>query len=83
VSLLRALKREFGYYCIELVAEKSAEPEQLETVYVMGGTDVDREILSSMDRYDVVSGQWSVVAGMGTARKFFGACVIAGEIYVT
>jgi hypothetical protein len=24
VSLLRALKREFGYYCIELVAERAA-----------------------------------------------------------
>jgi hypothetical protein len=37
VSLLRALKREFGYYCIELLLE---EPEQqLEMAFVMGGAD--------------------------------------------
>jgi hypothetical protein len=34
VSLLRALKREFGYYCIELVAEV---PEQTEMAFVIGG----------------------------------------------
>jgi hypothetical protein len=35
VSLLRALKREFGYYCIELHAEP--EPKQPEMAFVMGG----------------------------------------------
>jgi hypothetical protein len=30
VSLLRSLKREFGFYCIELVTEEPAEPEQPE-----------------------------------------------------
>jgi hypothetical protein len=29
-ALLRALKREFGFYCIELVAEEVVEPEQQE-----------------------------------------------------
>jgi hypothetical protein len=38
VSLLRALKREFGFYCIELVVEQAVEPEQPEVVYVVGGT---------------------------------------------
>jgi hypothetical protein len=28
VSLLRSLKREFGFYCIELCMEQAAEPEQ-------------------------------------------------------
>jgi hypothetical protein len=28
VSLLRALKREFGFYCIELVSEHAEEPDQ-------------------------------------------------------
>jgi hypothetical protein len=28
VSLLRALKRDFGFYCIELVVEQAAEPER-------------------------------------------------------
>jgi hypothetical protein len=83
VSLLRALKREFGYYCIELVAEEPAEPAQQEMVFVMGGTGDDGESMMSMERYDVASGQWSMVAAMGTARHSFGTCVIAGEPYVT
>jgi hypothetical protein len=37
VSLLRTLKREFGFFCIELVAEEVLEPEQPEAVYVMDG----------------------------------------------
>jgi hypothetical protein len=83
VSLLRALKREFRYYCIELVADAPVVPEQLETAYVMGGFDVVLNSLSSMERYDAASGQWSAMASMSTARSMFGACVIAGEIYVT
>jgi hypothetical protein len=83
VSLLRALKREFGFYCIELVAEQVEEPEQSEVAYVMGGQGTGSVILSSMERYDATSGQWSAVAAMGTARVRFGYCVMAGEIYVT
>jgi hypothetical protein len=84
VSLLRALKREFGYYCIELVADEPAEPAQVEMAYVMGGChdDDDEAVLSSMERYDAVSGQWSAAAALSTARSHFGACVLAGEIYV-
>jgi hypothetical protein len=86
VSLLRALKREFGYYCIELVADEPAEPAQVEMAYVMGGChedDDDETILSSMERYDTASGQWSAAAAMATVRQNFGACVLAGEVYVT
>jgi N-acetylneuraminic acid mutarotase len=87
VSLLRALKREFGFYCIELCAEP--EPVQLEMAYVMGGHGDDGDAdhydtyFSSMERYDVSSGQWHAMAAMDTARHSIGACVIAGEIYVT
>jgi hypothetical protein len=42
VSLLRALKREFGFYCIELVVEQAVEPERDEVEYVMGGYGSDR-----------------------------------------
>jgi hypothetical protein len=82
VSLLRLLKREFGYYCIELVSEEPAEAEQLETAFVLGGADPDGSVLSSIERCDTVSGQWSAAAAMGTARAGSGACVIAGELYV-
>jgi hypothetical protein len=81
-SLLRALKREFGFYCIELNAEP--EPEQLGTVFVMGGIELDAGVLTtvaSMERYDVSSGQWSPVASMITGRHSFGVCAIAGELY--
>jgi N-acetylneuraminic acid mutarotase len=36
-----------------------------------------------MERYDVSSGQWSAAAAMGAPRCDFGACVVAGEMYVT
>jgi hypothetical protein len=81
VSLLRALKREFGFYCIELCAEQSTEAEQLEAAFVMGGCATNT--LSSMERYDLASGQWSMVAAMSTERSHFRACVVAGELYVT
>jgi hypothetical protein len=84
VSSLRALKRDFGYYCIELVADQPAEVAQAEMAYVMGGRSDDTGCVasSSMERYDVASGQWSTGAAMDTARSHFGACVIAGEVYV-
>jgi hypothetical protein len=81
VSLLRALKREFGYYCIELVADP-VEPEHPEMVYIMGG-EGDQGVMSSMERYDAAaSGQWSTMASMNNARHSFSACVIMDEIYV-
>jgi hypothetical protein len=86
VSLLRALKREFGFYCIELSAEEALEPAQPEMAFVMGGVndDDDRsDTLLTMERYDVSSGQWSAATAMSTRRFSFGACAVVGEICVT
>jgi hypothetical protein len=82
VSLLRALKREFGFYCIELNQDSPEEPDHFETVLVMGGIDHDNAALSRMELYDKDSEDWISVAAMGTARSSFGACVVAGEAYV-
>jgi hypothetical protein len=85
VSLLRLLKREFGSYCMELVVEEEAEPERPEMAYVMGGRGgIGTSFceLSSMERYDATSGQWSAAAAMDTVRTSFGACMVAGELYV-
>jgi Ni,Fe-hydrogenase III small subunit len=85
VALLRALKREFGFYCIELVVEQPAEPEQLETAYVMGGyegPEFGNVALSGMERFDASSGQWSAAASMSTPRRAFGACALGGGLYV-
>jgi N-acetylneuraminic acid mutarotase len=82
VSLLHALKREFDFYCIELYAERLDGPAQSETAFVVGGWDSLNNTMRSMERYDASSGQWSVAASMSTARENFGACVIAGELYV-
>jgi hypothetical protein len=79
VALLRALKREFGFYCIELVAQQPVEPRQPEVAFVMGGSGHGGK-LSSIERYDASSGQWSAAAAMGTARSSVGACVIAEEL---
>jgi hypothetical protein len=77
VSLLRALKREFGFYCIELSAEGSSS-----TAYVIGGVGTGLGT-STVERYDALSGRWSAAAPMSTARSAFGACAVAGNIYVT
>jgi hypothetical protein len=70
VSLSRALKREFGFYCIELVAEQAVQPEQPEMAYIMGGKANDDFLitLSSMERFDASSGLWRAAAVMSTAR---------------
>jgi N-acetylneuraminic acid mutarotase len=81
VTLLRALKREFGFYCIELCAEQPTQTREPEMALVMGGHHA-RNALASMERYDLSSGQWSVAAAMSTARCRFGACMLAGELYV-
>jgi hypothetical protein len=85
VSLLRALKREFGFYCIELCVEDPAEPARPEMAFVMGGTinDNDREALSTIERYDILLNQWSAVTAMRSRRKNFGTCAVMGEVYVT
>jgi hypothetical protein len=77
VSLLRASKREFGFYCIELCDDTH------DVVYVFAGWDDEKGALTSIEPYDAVSGHWSAMAPMKRARYFFGACVVAGEIYVT
>jgi hypothetical protein len=83
VPLLRALKREFGFYCIELVAEVPLEPAQLETAYVVGGANDGENYVLSIERYDASSGQWSTMTTINAAEDSLGACVIAGELYVT
>jgi hypothetical protein len=82
VSLLRALKREFGFYSIELYIEDPAYPEQPEVTLVIGGVNAD-STLSSMERYDITMGRWVAAASMSIGRSIFGACVVAGELYVT
>jgi hypothetical protein len=83
VSLLRTLKREFGFYCIELTVEAPDEPEWLGAAFVMGGTDDDDgRAFSSMERYDTSSEKWGMAAAMGTGRFMFGACSVAGNVYV-
>jgi hypothetical protein len=73
VSLLRVLKREFGFYCIELNVDIPNRTERPELAYVIGGQGA----------YSALSDEWSVAAYMFFSRSNFGACVIAGEVYVT
>jgi hypothetical protein len=81
VSLLRALKREFGYYCIELCAEQPMKSEFPDVAYVVGGVGPAERRLSSMERYDAVSEQWNAVASMRLTRTRFGACAYKGELF--
>jgi hypothetical protein len=75
VGELRWLKREFGFYCIELCAEPR------EVAFLVGGS-VDDVYLASVERCDIASGAWREVAPMATARAGFGLCKVSnGEIY--
>jgi hypothetical protein len=78
VSVLRWLKREFGFYCIDFVA-KSKE----ETVYAVGGTScIDyRHVLASLERLESASGAWRQVAPMHTERTSFGLCSVGEDLY--
>jgi N-acetylneuraminic acid mutarotase len=83
VSLLRALKREFGFYSIELCTE----PEQVDMAFAFAGAYQDDNndfsvCMSDMERYDESSGQWSAVASMITGRHSFSASACKGELYV-
>jgi hypothetical protein len=74
--LLRALKREFGFYCIEMCAEQPiALDRPSEVALVIGGYGSGGELLTSMERYDAM-------AAMNIARPSFGACMVAGDLYV-
>jgi hypothetical protein len=81
VSLLRALKCEFGYYCIELCLDEPIESELPGMAYVLGGVGNGVENLSRMERHDVVFEQWNAVASMSIGRAQFSACVYEGELY--
>jgi hypothetical protein len=78
VSELRWLKREFGFYCIEL----DADPQQV--AFAVGGVGVGSTRLTSMERYDVANGAWREVAHFATARSEFGLCMLSdGNLYAT
>jgi N-acetylneuraminic acid mutarotase len=75
VSVVRWLKREFGFYCIELIAD------QKEVTFAAGGYDANNTIIASMERYDVANDAWREMASMGTARTNFALCGLDGELY--
>jgi N-acetylneuraminic acid mutarotase len=78
VGELRWLKREFGFYCIEL----DADPQ--EVAIAVGGSGVGNTRLASVERFDVASGAWREAAPMVTARAECGLCALSdGDLYAT
>jgi hypothetical protein len=74
VSELRWLKREFGFYCIEL----DADPQEVASA--VGGNG--KTTLASVERYDVSSSAWCGAAPMATTRSAFGLCMLSdGDLY--
>ena len=51
-------------------------------LYVIGGRDGKWELLDRVERYDLVSGEWETLSGMGEGRLFSGAAVVRGRICV-
>jgi hypothetical protein len=75
ISMLRLMKREFGFYCIELMAV------QQEVAFAVSGADFDEAIQATIEHYDVVSDEWREGSPMATARKMFALCGLGSELY--
>jgi influenza virus NS1A-binding protein len=75
IGMLRWLRREFGFYCIELMAE------QQEVAYVVGGADANNTPKATMERYDADHGVWREAAPMATGRTNFVLCTLHGALY--
>ena len=71
--LLRQLKREFGFYAIDLYEEQ-------EVAFAAGGRGSPS---SSVERYDPMSNTWTAVSPMSTSRTFLGMCAMSGQLYVS
>jgi hypothetical protein len=52
-------------------------------VLVVVGRDSSNNTVSSIELYDRQQDSWTAAASMRQARFLFGACMIAGELYVT
>jgi hypothetical protein len=80
VSLLRALKREFEFYCIELVAVPEEPRWSLSwAAKVMMRIPYLYWNATTMN----VSGMWLEGAPMMTARSCFGLCEVGGMLYAS
>jgi hypothetical protein len=75
VGVLRCLKREFGFYSVELTAEEQ------ELAFVVGGVNANGGTLASVERYDITSGAWQEAAPMANARYDLAICELGGELY--
>lgn len=73
--MLRWLKREFRFYCIELTAK------QQKIAFVAGGENPDNAIIASVECYDVASDAWWGAAPMTIASANFVLCALGGELY--
>jgi len=51
-------------------------------IYVLGGCDMDGEVLATMEAFDSTLGTWQAVAPMHTPRHNFTSAVIDGKLYV-
>ena len=75
VGVLGRLKREFGYFCLDLYKERE--------VCVSAGGYVGNakyQGVASVERYE--AGRWVEVSSMGQGRMRFGACAVDGSMYV-
>jgi chorismate mutase len=75
VGVLRWLKREFSFYCIELLAE------QQEVAFAVCGFVAENPITANMERYDAASGEWREAASMATGRMNVALCGLNGALY--
>jgi N-acetylneuraminic acid mutarotase len=74
---LRWLKREFGFYCIELYADPQ------EVAFAVAGMDDNNKRLTSVERYNLADSVWREAAPMSTARAAFGLGALVGnELYI-
>jgi N-acetylneuraminic acid mutarotase len=77
VGELRWLKREFGFYCIELYAAPQ------EVAFAVAGMDENNKQLTSVESYNLADSVWREAAPMSTARAAFGlGASVGNELYI-
>ncbi len=76
INVLRILKREFGFYCVDLYSE------QQDVVFAVGGKSANTK-LASVERYDAVSGACRPAALIANARDTLGLSGLVWQLHVT
>jgi hypothetical protein len=75
------LKREFGFYCIDLPLHSKIVKQEF--IFVAGAALDDGKLYEGIQRYDTESQEWTHLAPMPIIRDNCSICTVGGkDLYV-